>query len=168
MDYITNKKLVTIVYELRANSCDGDLIEQITRKNPFSFIYGSGKVLRNFEEKLNGLRVGDTFSFTLKAEDAYGNRNENAIMYVPIDELKLNGVIEKDLLSIGNCIPMSDDEGNEFEGTIIDVKKNIVIMDMNPALAGKDLFFSGCIIDIEDINLLKKGNRLPEEEKIWQ
>lgn len=166
MNYIANNKLVTIIYEMRINSPHGEIVEKITRTDPLTFVYSSGKILKGFEVKLHGLGKGDTFRFVLKSKDAYGARDENAIIYVSKERLKLNGTIEKGLLSKGNSIPMSDDKGNEFEGIVLDVKENMVKMDLNHPLTDKDLFFQGEVIDILDLCDIEEKEEIFEKQEL--
>ena len=51
---------------------------------------------------------------------------------------------------MGETLPMTDDEGNELLGLIIEVKLNSVIMDFNHPLAGVDLFFDGEVKEVRE------------------
>ncbi len=45
---------------------------------------------------------------------------------------------------------MQNNEGNKFNGVIMEVKEEAVVMDFNHPLAGDDLFFSGHIMEVRD------------------
>ena len=47
--------VVSIVYELRADSKEGEVVESLTSENPMTFLFGTGGLLPKFEEKLNGI-----------------------------------------------------------------------------------------------------------------
>ncbi|MDX2431441.1 MAG: peptidylprolyl isomerase, partial [Bacteroides sp.] len=61
--------VISIVYELRSGSKEGEIVEALTPENPLTFIYGTGGLLPKFEENLTGLKTGDYFEFLLNSED---------------------------------------------------------------------------------------------------
>lgn len=147
---ISNEKVVTLVYELKVDNNDGDIVETVKEDKPFVFLYGAGLMLPKFEEHLKGLKVGDKFEFTLKCDDAYGQASEEAVMELPKNIFEVEGQIEEGLLEEGNVIPMQNNEGNKFNGVIMEVKDEAVVMDFNHPLAGDDLHFTGHIVEIRD------------------
>lgn len=54
------------------------------------------------------------------------------------------------MLTVGNFVPMQDNEGNPLEGKIVEVNSEHVKMDFNHPLAGKTLHFTGKIVDLRD------------------
>ncbi|HAF28476.1 MAG TPA: peptidylprolyl isomerase [Bacteroidales bacterium] len=147
---ISNEKVVTLVYELRVDNSEGDIVETVKEDKPFVFLYGAGLMLPKFEEHLKGLKAGDKFEFTLKCDDAYGQASEDAVMELPKNIFEVEGTIEEGLLEEGNVIPMQNNDGNKFNGVIMEVKDETVTMDFNHPLAGDDLHFTGNIVEIRD------------------
>lgn len=146
----TQNKVVSIIYELRKDSLNGDLIEKLNSDNPLVFIFGKGQLLPKFEDYLRGKKAGESFSFQLKCVDAYGPVVENAIIDVPISVFEIEGKIDTNLLQTGNVVPMMDREGRRLNGLIKEIGTEKVTMDFNHPMAGKDLFFSGEITEIRD------------------
>lgn len=140
--------VVSIVYELRANSKEGDVVESLTNDNPLTFLYGTGGLLPKFEEKLNGLKPGDNFEFLLNSEDAYGPVVENAIVHVPQSVFEIDGRIDESLMKIGTMVPMMDAEGRRLNGKVVAIEGDAVKMDFNHPMAGTDLFFKGEVTDV--------------------
>jgi FKBP-type peptidyl-prolyl cis-trans isomerase SlyD len=140
--------VVSIVYELRANSEEGDVVESLTNENPLTFLYGTGGLLPKFEEKLSGLKPGDNFEFLLNSEDAYGPVVENAIVHVPQTVFEIDGKIDENLMKIGTMVPMMDAEGRRLNGKVLAIEGDAVKMDFNHPMAGTDLFFKGEITDV--------------------
>ena len=147
---ISNEKVITLTYELRVDNNKGDVVETVKEDKPFVFLYGAGLMLPKFEEHLNGLKSNDKFEFTLKCEDAYGKATEEAVMDLPKNIFEVDGKIEDGLLEEGNVIPMQNDDGNKFNGVIMEVSEENIKMDFNHPLAGDDLHFSGNIIEVRD------------------
>jgi FKBP-type peptidyl-prolyl cis-trans isomerase SlyD len=147
---ISNEKVVTLVYQLKVDNSEGDVVETVKEDKPFVFLYGAGLMLPKFEENLNGLKAGDDFEFTLKCEDAYGKATEEAVMDLPKNIFEVEGEIEDGLLKEGNVIPMQNNEGQKFNGVVVEVADESVKMDFNHPLAGDDLHFAGKIMEVRD------------------
>jgi FKBP-type peptidyl-prolyl cis-trans isomerase SlyD len=147
---IDRNKHVTLTYELRVNGLDGEVIETTTAEAPLQFIFGAGKMLEMFEEKIEGLGAGESFNFELKASDAYGDLNPDAIVEIPTNIFEVNGKIDENLLKPGNSIPMQDSHGQRMDGIVLEVNDVRVKMDFNHPLAGDDLFFNGKVLEVRE------------------
>lgn len=140
--------VVSIIYELRNGSKEGEVVETLSPGNPLTFLFGTGGLLPKFEEHLNGLKSGDSFEFLLNSEDAYGPVVENAIVHVPQSVFEVDGKIDENLMKIGNTVPMMDAEGRRLNGKVIAIEGDAVKMDFNHPMAGNDLFFKGEVTDV--------------------
>lgn len=149
---VSENKVVSIIYQLRKDNAEGEVVEELSKDNPLTFLYGRGNLLPKFEENLAGLKEGDPFQFSLESNEAYGDVQENAIVDVPIDVFKVEGEIDRNLLQAGNTIPMLDREGRRLNGVVKHVGLESVKMDFNHPMAGNDLYFSGEVTCIRDAN----------------
>lgn len=147
---IERNTFVSLTYQLRLNGADGELIEETGNENPLEFVFGAGRMLEMFEQKLEGLGAGDAFNFELKADEAYGDINDDAIVELPKNIFEVNGSIDEEMLSVGNTVPMQDAHGNRLNGIVLGVTDELVKMDFNHPLAGDDLFFSGSVIAVRE------------------
>lgn len=147
---IKKDKVVSLVYELRSNGKEGEVIESLTDANPLTFLFGHGNLLPRFEDNISGLKVGDKFAFELPCKDAYGEVDYNAIVDVPTGAFSQDGKINEDMMQVGNSVPMMDRDGNRFNGIILEVTDENVKMDFNHPLAGDDLFFNGYVTDVRE------------------
>lgn len=145
---IEKNTVVTLKYRLTENDKTGSLIEEVNEQDPFVFLFGQGQLLPQFEENLNGLEAGQTFSFTLSPEDAYGQYLDENIIDVPIQIFMRDGKVDTDILFEGNVVPLQDQHGNVFEGVILEIGLENVRMDFNHPLAGKSLHFEGKVLDV--------------------
>ncbi|MDX2246358.1 MAG: FKBP-type peptidyl-prolyl cis-trans isomerase [Bacteroidia bacterium] len=145
---ISPQKVVSITYQLRLDTVDGEFVEEVTLEEPLVFLFGAGNMLPAFEDNLEGLSTGDAFNFSLSSIDAYGELNEDAIIELPKGAFMVDGVLAEDMLVLGNIVPMRDQDGNTLRGRIISMDDSIVEMDFNHPLAGRDLFFQGEIVQI--------------------
>jgi FKBP-type peptidyl-prolyl cis-trans isomerase SlyD len=140
--------VVSIVYELRSGSSEGEVVESLNNDNPLTFLFGTGGLLPKFEENLSGLTSGDDFEFLLRSEDAYGPVVENAIVHVPKSVFEIDGKIDESLMQIGNTVPMMDAEGRRLNGKVMAIEAEAVQMDFNHPMAGNDLYFKGQVTDV--------------------
>ncbi len=147
---ISQNKVVSLTYELKLNNNNGETVDMADATSPLVFIYGTGSMLPKFESNLMNLKVNDTFEFTLDPADGYGEPINEAVVDLPIEIFKIDGKIDEEMLTIGNFVPMQDNEGHPLEGKIIEVSDEKVKMDFNHPLAGKTLHFTGKIIDLRD------------------
>ena len=141
---------VSIVYELRSGSQEGEIVEALTPENPLTFIFGTGGLLPKFEENLSGLTSGDNFEFLLNSEDAYGPVVESAVVHVPKNIFEVDGKIDENMLKVGNMVPMMDAEGRRMNGKILTIDAEAVQMDFNHPMAGNDLFFKGEVTEVRE------------------
>ena len=149
---IAKNNVVFISYQLAFPDEDGqpDVVEIVDEKEPMVFIHGLSGLPEAFENNLLGLNEGDTFDFSISAEDAYGNVDPNAIIQLPKSIFQAEDQNADDILQIGNFIPMTDDQGNRMQGLVVSIEGETVTMDFNHPLAEKTLMFQGKIIKIRE------------------
>ncbi len=147
---IEKNKVVTVTYDLRTESHESQIVESATKERPLKFIFGTEMMLPSFEANLSGKEQGDKFQFVLKSADAYGESSDKNIIEIPKSAFAIDGKIEDGLLVVGNVISLQDPNGNVFDGRVMEIKGETVVMDFNHPMAGKDLYFTGEIIDVRD------------------
>jgi FKBP-type peptidyl-prolyl cis-trans isomerase SlyD len=149
---IAQNNVVFISYQLAFPDENGqpDVVEIVDDKEPMVFIHGLSGLPEAFEKNLLGLNEGDTFDFSISAEDAYGNVDPNAIIQLPKSIFQAEGQTADDILQIGNFIPMTDDQGNRMQGLVVAIEGESVTMDFNHPLAEKTLMFQGKILKIRE------------------
>jgi len=147
---ITKNTVVSLSYVLKRDDAKGEIIEETRAGDPLVFLYGNGQMLPKFEEHLNTLKAGDVFEFTLASDDAYGELDQDAIIDLDKSIFMIDGKTDDELLSIGNVIPMRDDQGHMLQGTVVSVGDDLVRMDFNHPMAGNVLHFKGNVIEVRE------------------
>ena len=144
---INPNAVVGVSYQLKLSN--GELADEATSEQPLLFIHGIGQTLPDFDSNLSGLSIGDNFEFTLTAEQGYGEHNPNYV--VDLEKQIFEGPdVPEDLLTVGNMLPMQDQEGNPMDGTVMEIGDETVKMDFNHPLAGEALNFKGSVVAIRD------------------
>lgn len=146
---IGNQKVVSITYKLQEGNKSGVVVQEVDNKEPFVFLFGAQQVLPDFEVNLKDKVVGDAFEFGIQSDSAYGPVDENAIVNLPRTMFEADGKLGE-MVKVGSFLPMKDQEGNPLQGLVLEIEKEHVRMDFNHPMAGKDLFFSGEVIDVRD------------------
>ena len=147
---IEPNKVVLVHYTLTEGTAEGEVIETTEGRDPLGFIFGVGMMIPDFESNLTGKQAGDTFAFGIKAANAYGEYDETAIVEVPKEIFEVDGKIPEDLLVVGNVLPLTDQQGNHFEGMVAWVGLDKVKVDFNHPMAGVDLFFTGSVENVRE------------------
>jgi len=147
---IEPKKVVTVHYTLTEDTADGQLVESTKGGTPLAFIYGVGSMIPEFEQNLAGMKAGDTFAFGIQAANAYGEYDDTALVEVPKNMFEVDSKIPDDLLEVGNVLPLTDQDGNHFQGMVAWVGLDKVKLDFNHPMAGTNLFFTGEVESVRD------------------
>ena len=114
-----------------------------TRGEGLEFTVGDGKLLKGFNDVVDGLKIGETKKVDLEAKEAYGEYQENAVMTVkktefPEDmEFIMEGVVQG-----------QDPQGRPIQGQIVKIEEEEVELNMNHPLAGEDLAFEIELLEI--------------------
>jgi len=142
---IEPQHVVSLTYDLYTKQEDGNegLVESATEEQPLTFLFGSGQMIPRFEENLSTLSTGDNYDFLIPAEHGYGEYDEEAVANLPIE--MFSGA---DLPEVGSILPLQDNNGNHFQGQVVSVAEDAVIVDLNHPMAGQELHFKGKILNV--------------------
>lgn len=147
---VGNQKVVSLTYTLKFKDKAGEIIQKVEKEKPFVYLFGVGGLLPVFESNLKGLETGNSFEFSLKKDEAYGEINYDMIIELEKDIFKVEDKIDEEMLKIGNNIPMQNEKGMQMNGKVLSVSDDKVKMDFNHPLAGEDLFFEGEILEVRE------------------
>ena len=162
---IEEQKIITITYELREGGRDGALLERMDARYPFIFLFGRGKLLKSFEENLRGLKMDDSFDFTLSVEEGYGKTNPLNILKIKLEDFKRSSNTPDDYIRVGNLVKVTDDGGLRHNGKILEIAADYVKIDFNHAMADKSLHFKGNVLHIREatIDELIRGHYIEKD-----
>ena len=148
---ISTNKVVGLHYRLTEDGPEGQLVEETYNAEPLRFIFGIGMMIPSFEENLETLVSGDTFSFTLAPEDAYGEYEEEAVVEIPISSFAdESGNVDRDRLQTGSPLQMMDQQGRAYHGVVLEPRLESIVVDFNHPMSGKTLHFTGEILEVRE------------------
>lgn len=145
---IEENTVVTLSYELKEKDDGGPTLEVMDIAYPFIFFYKSAHILDVFQENLRGLAAGDTFAFVIAFKDAYGGRTASEIVTVPIERFVVDDELADSIRDVGQYVAITDDQGRKYNGKIVEKTATHLKVDLNHAMAGKDLYFKGHILQV--------------------
>ncbi|WP_336517880.1 peptidylprolyl isomerase [Pollutibacter soli] len=122
---------------------DGTTFDSSVGRSPLEFTVGGGMMIAGFDEGVKGMQVGDKKTIQIAPGDAYGERDESAVIDFPKSNIPENMPIEA-----GMQLTLRDQRGNPIPVVVLEVKDDIIVLDANHALAGKDLVFDVELVEI--------------------
>ncbi|MBA3002385.1 MAG: peptidylprolyl isomerase [Desulfurivibrio sp.] len=122
---------------------DGTVFDSSAGRDPLVFTIGGGQVIVGFDEAVQGMAIGDKKKVAIPSHKAYGEKNEELVIQVPRDQVPpdLNPEVDQKL-------QMGGPNGELVVVTVVEVTDEVVILDANPPLAGKDLIFDLELVEI--------------------
>lgn len=96
------------------------------------FTVGAGQMIKGFDAGVVGMKVGETKTVNIPAAEAYGEKNPDMIIRVPLEQAGDTS---------GAAVGMKVMLGNMYPATITEITDKEIVFDMNHELAGKDLIF---------------------------
>lgn len=139
---ISEKKVVIMHY--KGTLEDGSVFDTSEGRDPLEFMYGVGMLIPGLEKELVGLKAGDKKTVKVSSDEAYGPKNDQAIQEVPKDQFP------QDVELKPGAQLMAQGPQGPIMLTVVEVKEEVVIVDFNHPLAGKDLTFEVEIVEVRE------------------
>ena len=104
------------------------------RGTPLDFTCMAGQMIPGFDIAVRDMEVGQTVNIRIEPKDAYGERDENAMMPVPRRMLQGEPVV-------GAQVMLMSPQGQPVPAVIAAFDDEKIVLDMNHPMAGKALNF---------------------------
>lgn len=141
MTQVKSGDKIKVHYHGKLNT--GETFDSSEGRDPLEFEVGSGMVIKGFDDGVTGMTVGEKKTVTIPADEAYGPVNPEMVLEMPKDRFPQDMQLEN-----GMPLMMSDQNGQQFQVTIVEIKEAAVMLDANHPLAGKDLTFDLELVEI--------------------
>jgi peptidylprolyl isomerase len=132
---VEDGKQVSLIYQ--AKTPEGEVVDANPDSGPIVFVVGRGKLQPEVEKKLYGMKLGEERTFAVP--NAYGPYSEEKTGNLPVSALP-------DDAKVGDEVQMIDG----LPSRIKEIRSDVVILDLNHPLAGKEIIFTVQVTDISD------------------
>ena len=123
---------------------NGTVFDSNVGGQPLQFTVGSGQVIPGFDQAVLGMKIKESKTVTIPANDAYGPVNPSLIIEVPL--AKFGNASSQ--IKVGSTVTQQSTSGQQIPGVVTAVSGENATIDFNSPLAGKTLIFN---ITIENI-----------------
>ncbi|MBU2868211.1 FKBP-type peptidyl-prolyl cis-trans isomerase [Pacificibacter marinus] len=122
---------------------DGTVFDSSEGRDPLEFTVGAGQVIVGMDKEMVGMTVGEKKTIVAVAEEAYGPRQDEAQQDVPREMIPAEIPLE-----VGMQLQMQSPEGQVIPVSVVSIGEDVVTLDANHTLAGKDLTFDIELVEI--------------------
>jgi peptidylprolyl isomerase len=122
---------------------DGSQFDSSVGRNPLEFTVGAGQMIAGFDAGVLGMVVGEKKTLQIDPDHGYGQSNPEAIIEFPRTNVPEGMEIE-----VGMQLNLQNEYGQPVPVVIMEITEEVVIMDANHSLAGKDLIFEVELVEI--------------------
>ena len=124
---------------------NGEQFDSSNGREPLEFTVGAGQMIKGFDDAMPGMSVGEKKTINILPENAYGLKDEQSVIEFPISNIPAEMKLD-----VGMQLQLRNVVGQPFPVTVAEIKDDVIILDDNHSLAGKELVF-----DIELIEIVK-------------
>jgi peptidylprolyl isomerase len=122
---------------------DGSQFDSSVGRAPLEFTVGAGQMIAGFDAGVLGMIVGDKKTIQVDPDNGYGQKDPTAIIEFPSSHIPEGMAVE-----VGMKLNLQNQYGQPVPVEVVEVKEDIIIMDANHFLAGKDLVFEVELVEI--------------------
>lgn len=114
------------------------------RGEPLEFVCGAGMMIKGFDKAVANMEVGDKVDIHLMPEEAYGQRDEEAVFTVEIAQLP-----GSEELVVDQQVYLQDPYGRPFPVKVVAKDDKTITLDANHEMAGKELNFTIELVEVK-------------------
>ena len=164
MDRIAPNAFVLVDYVLKDE--DGEVIDDSKGDGgePIRYVHGYGMLVPGLEKSLVGLAVGEKKSFVVPAEEAYGTYDDELVLEIDRAEIPNSENVKE-----GDELVATDQDGDEAHLRVVEVKKDVVVVDGNHPLAGVSLRYEIAVLEVRaatEDEMAAAANAFEEHEHV--
>jgi len=134
-------RVVTLEYTVHLEN--GTLVDSTGECGPIAIMVGSGQLFPALEDRIAGMRAGETRSLRIPAEDAYGPWREELVRTIPRDRLAPE--LE---LTVGEEYRLQGQDGKPRRFRLLEIGAETVRADFNSPYAGQALVATVTVVSV--------------------
>ncbi len=122
---------------------DGSQFDSSVGRAPLEFTVGAGQMIAGFDAGVVGMAVGEKKTILIDPDHGYGQKDPSAIIEFPSSNIPEGMTVE-----VGMKLNLQNQYGQPVPVVVMEVREDVIIMDANHFLAGKDLTFEVELVEI--------------------
>jgi FKBP-type peptidyl-prolyl cis-trans isomerase SlyD len=126
--------VVTLSYVLLDSR--GETVDRVSREEPLTYVHGYAQIVPGLERQIEGLHAGDKGSFEVDADEAFGERDEDAVFAVDRGDFP-----DADKVEVGDEFLAEGPDGEPIAMRVVEVRPDELVVDTNHPLAGQKIRF---------------------------
>jgi FKBP-type peptidyl-prolyl cis-trans isomerase 2 len=134
-------RVATIEYTVRL--ADGTAVDSTGECGPIAVMCGSGELFPALDDRIVGMRAGETREFEIPPDEAYGERRAELLREIPRDRLPPG--LE---LVVGQEYRIKSADGKALRFRLLEVGAAAIRADFNPARAGQSLRATVTVVSV--------------------
>lgn len=115
---------------------DGSVFDSSDGRDPLEFTVGAGQLIQGLDTGVAGMAVGEAKTFVIPPDQAYGPHDPNGRQSIPREQ-----VPDHIPLDLGTQLEIGLPDGRRMPVMVAEVTDEVVVLDANHPLAGKELTF---------------------------
>ncbi|MDO8753262.1 MAG: peptidylprolyl isomerase [Anaerolineales bacterium] len=141
-DTVQDGLVVSMDYKL---TVDGEVLDSSDDEGPLQFLAGYDNIVTGLEREMIGMKIGESKDVVVKAEDGYGEFDEEAFMEVPRTEFPEDMQLEE-----GMELHITDEDDQHQAAYVTGFDDKTVQLDLNHPLAGAELHFTVKVVALRE------------------
>jgi len=141
-DTVQDGLVVSMDYRL---TVDGEVLDSSDDEGPLQFLAGYDNIVPGLEREMIGMKIGENKEVVVKAEDGYGEFDEEAFMEVPRTEFPEDMKLEE-----GMELHITDEDDQHQAAYVTGFDDKTVQLDLNHPLAGAELHFNVTVVALRE------------------
>ncbi len=137
---VEDGQVVSLEYSL---TVDGELMDSSAGHGPLEFLQGVGNIIPGLENELYGMAIGESKKVIVSAAEGYGELDPDAYSDVPRADFPDHIPAE-----VGTELQVQDEDGQPLYARIDLVTDDLIRLDFNHPLAGKELNFEVKVVGL--------------------
>lgn len=141
MRKVQNGDIVKVHYH--GTLASGETFDSSAGRAPLEFKVGEGQVIAGFDNAMIDMEVGQSKKVEIPMLEAYGEAHDEMIFKFPKANFPSDFIPE-----LGMSLQMKDQQGNPVPVIVVGIEPEVIVLDANHPLAGRDLIFQIELVEI--------------------
>ncbi|MFY0567338.1 FKBP-type peptidyl-prolyl cis-trans isomerase [Archangium lansingense] len=138
---IAKDSVVSIDYRLHLG--DGKIIDESEPGDPLIYLHGYEEIVPGLEKALEGKKAGESLKVVVPPSEGYGEYDPDGVEEVPREDFPPDMELEA-----GGVVSATDEDGDDVEFLVKEVRAKTVVIDFNDPMAGKTLHFEVTVREV--------------------